>query len=77
MLLVDGAAPQRRLAPVGEGGQRPVKVYDPFAGKEVELYPLKVWSYESKTLGSIKVGLFRSPTSGKLFRAVIRDPTNP
>ncbi|MCE4608131.1 MAG: chromatin protein Cren7 [Caldisphaeraceae archaeon] len=52
----------------------PVKVKDPSTGKEVELQPIKVWTLAPKSRKGVKIGLFKSPESGKFFRA--RVPEN-
>jgi len=51
----------------------PVKVKDPTTGKEVELTPIKVWTLAPKTRKGVKIGLFKSPETGKFFRAKVPD----
>ncbi len=52
-----------------------VKVKDPTTGKEVELEPIKVWELTPKTRKGkgVKIGLFKSPETGKYFRAKVPD----
>lgn len=53
----------------------PVRVRDPHTGEEVELIPIKVWVLAPKSRGrrGVKIGLFRSPKTGKTFRAKVPD----
>ena len=51
----------------------PVKVKDPYTGKDVELVPLKVWVLAPRTRKGVKIGLFKSPETGKFFRAKVPD----
>ncbi|MDP8002911.1 MAG: chromatin protein Cren7 [Caldisphaera sp.] len=51
----------------------PVKVKDPSSGKEVELSPIKVWALAPKSRKGVKIGLFKSPETGKFFRAKVPD----
>jgi len=51
----------------------PVKVRDPTTGKEVELVPIKVWELKPKNRKGVKIGLFKSPETGKYFRAKVPD----
>ncbi|MCE4601974.1 MAG: chromatin protein Cren7 [Desulfurococcales archaeon] len=55
----------------------PVKVKDPTTGKEVKLSPIKVWELSPKTRKGkgkgVKIGLFKSPDTGKYFRAKVPD----
>jgi len=51
----------------------PVKVRDPYTGKEVELVPKKVWELKPKNRKGVKIGLFQSPETGKYFRAKVPD----
>ncbi len=48
-----------------------VKVRDPTTGQEVELEPIKVWPLAPKGRKGVKIGLFKSPTTGKYFRAKV------
>ncbi len=50
-----------------------VKVKDPTTGKEIELVPLKVWQLSPRTRKGVKIGLFKSPETGKYFRAKVPD----
>ncbi len=52
-----------------------VKVRDPTTGEEVELVPIKVWLLAPKSRGrkGVKIGLFKSPKTGKPFRAKVPD----
>ncbi len=50
----------------------PVKVKDPYTGKEVQLVPIKVWVLAPRTRKGVKIGLFKSET-GKFFRAKVPD----
>ncbi|NPA04706.1 MAG: chorismate-binding protein, partial [Crenarchaeota archaeon] len=47
--------------------EKPVKVRDPTTGKEVELVPIKVWVLAPKGRKGVKIGLFKSPETGKYF----------
>ncbi|MEB3845257.1 MAG: chromatin protein Cren7 [Desulfurococcales archaeon] len=53
----------------------PVRVRDPTTGEEVELVPIKVWLLAPKSRGrkGVKIGLFRSPKTGRPFRAKVPD----
>lgn len=51
--------------------KKPVKVKDSTTGKEVELVPEKVWTLAPKGRKGVKIGLFKSPETGKYFRAKI------
>ncbi|MCE4607911.1 MAG: chromatin protein Cren7 [Caldisphaeraceae archaeon] len=48
-----------------------VKVKDPTTGKEVSLAPIKVWTLAPKRGKGVKIGLFKSPETGKYFRAKV------
>ncbi|AMD30944.1 MAG: chromatin protein Cren7 [Acidilobus sp.] len=50
-----------------------VRVKDPTTGKDVELAPIKVWTLAPKTRKGVKIGLFKSPETGKFFRAKVPD----
>ncbi|MEM0453530.1 MAG: chromatin protein Cren7 [Sulfolobales archaeon] len=50
-----------------------IKVKDPTTGKEVSLVPEKVWTLAPKGRKGVKIGLFKSPESGKYFRAKVPD----
>ncbi len=54
-------------------GLKPVKVKDPTTGKEVELAPVKVWVLAPRGRKGVKIGLFKSPDTGKYFRAKVPD----
>ncbi len=60
--------PRRKSA-----GLPPVKVRDPYTGKEVQLVPKKVWELKPKNRKGVKIGLFQSPGTGKYFRAKVPD----
>ncbi|MEM0037684.1 MAG: chromatin protein Cren7 [Zestosphaera sp.] len=51
--------------------KKPVKVKDSTTGKEVELVPEKVWALAPKGRKGVKIGLFKSPETGKYFRAKV------
>lgn len=51
--------------------KKPVKVKDSTTGKEVELVPEKVWNLAPKGRKGVKIGLFKSPETGKYFRAKV------
>ncbi|MET1101880.1 MAG: chromatin protein Cren7 [Pyrodictiaceae archaeon] len=53
--------------------EKPVKVRDPTTNKEVELTPIKVWTLAPKGRKGVKIGLFKSPDTGKYFRAKVPD----
>ncbi len=53
--------------------KKAVKVKDPTTGKEVELVPEKVWTLAPKGRKGVKIGLFKSPETGKYFRAKVPD----
>jgi len=53
--------------------EKPVRVRDPTTGREVELVPVKVWTLAPKGKKGVKIGLFRSPETGKTFRAKVPD----
>jgi len=53
--------------------KKSVKVKDPTTGKEVELVPEKVWSLAPRGRKGVKIGLFKSPETGKYFRAKVPD----
>lgn len=46
-----------------------VKVKDTTTGREVEIAPEKVWPLAPKGRKGVKIGLFKSPETGKYFRA--------
>lgn len=48
-----------------------VKVKDPYTHLEVELAPERVYVIENHMGKKIKIGLFRSPRTGKIFRALL------
>lgn len=50
-----------------------VPVLDKTTGKLVELEPIKVWTLGPKDKVKIKIGLFKSPETGKYFRARVPD----
>ncbi|MCE4613225.1 MAG: chromatin protein Cren7 [Desulfurococcales archaeon] len=50
-----------------------VRVKDPTTGKEVELEPIKVWKLAPRARKGVKIGLFKSPETGKYFRAKVPD----
>lgn len=52
---------------------QPVKVHDPTSGEDVEIVPKKVWELAPKGRKGVKIGLFRSPVTGKYFRAKVPD----
>jgi hypothetical protein len=51
--------------------KKAVKVKDPTTGKEVELVPEKVWTLAPRGRKGVKIGLFKSPETGKYFRAKV------
>ncbi|MEM2021989.1 MAG: chromatin protein Cren7 [Zestosphaera sp.] len=51
--------------------KKTVKVKDSTTGKEVELVPEKVWTLAPKGRKGVKIGLFKSPETGKYFRAKV------
>jgi hypothetical protein len=51
----------------------PVKVRDPTTGEEIEIAPIKVWELAPKSRKGVKIGLFKSPKTGKFFRAKVPD----
>jgi len=53
--------------------EKAVRVRDPTTGKEVELVPIKVWVLAPKGRKGVKIGLFKSPETGKYFRAKVPD----
>ncbi len=53
--------------------KKTVKVKDPTTGKEVELVPEKVWTLAPRGRKGVKIGLFKSPETGKYFRAKVPD----
>ena len=53
--------------------KKSVKVKDPTTGKEVELVPEKVWTLAPRGRKGVKIGLFKSPETGKYFRAKVPD----
>ena len=48
-----------------------VKVRDPTTGKEVTLAPIKVWTLSPRGRKGVKIGLFKSPDTGRFFRAKV------
>ncbi len=48
-----------------------VKVRDPTSGQELEIEPIKVWKLAPKPRKGVKIGLFKSPITGKYFRAKV------
>lgn len=52
---------------------KPVKVVDKTTGKELELVPIKVWTVGPKGRRAVKLGLFKSPETGRYFRAKVPD----
>ena len=53
--------------------KKTVKVKDPTTGKEVNLVPEKVWTLAPRGRKGVKIGLFKSPETGKYFRAKVPD----
>ena len=53
--------------------EKPVKVLDKTTGKEVELVPVKVWVLAPPGRKGVKIGLFKSPETGRYFRAKVPD----
>ena len=53
--------------------KKTVKVKDPTTGKEVVLVPEKVWTLAPRGRKGVKIGLFKSPETGKYFRAKVPD----
>ncbi len=53
--------------------KKTVKVKDPTTGKEVDLVPEKVWTLAPRGRKGVKIGLFKSPETGKYFRAKVPD----
>ncbi len=53
--------------------KKTVKVKDPTTGKELELVPEKVWTLAPRGRKGVKIGLFKSPETGKYFRAKVPD----
>ena len=53
--------------------EQPVKVRDPTTGNEVELVPIKVWVLAPRGRKGVKIGLFKSPETGKYFRVKVPD----
>ncbi len=51
--------------------KKSVKVKDPTTGKEVQLVPEKVWTLAPRGRKGVKIGLFKSPETGKYFRAKV------
>ncbi|PUA33230.1 MAG: chorismate-binding protein [Zestosphaera tikiterensis] len=51
--------------------KKKVTVKDPTTGKDVELVPEKVWTLAPKGRKGVKIGLFKSPETGKYFRAKV------
>ena len=52
---------------------QPVRVRDTTAGVEAELVPIKVWVLGPRGGKGVKIGLFKSPKTGKYFRAKVPD----
>ncbi|AEM39777.1 hypothetical protein Pyrfu_1924 [Pyrolobus fumarii 1A] len=52
---------------------KPVRVRDSSTGEEVELVPIKVWVLAPRGRKGVKIGLFKSPKTGKYFRAKVPD----
>ena len=50
-----------------------VKVYDRTSDQILELSPKKVWILKGRNSSGIKIGLFKSPITGKYFRARLPD----
>ncbi|MEM0026783.1 MAG: chromatin protein Cren7 [Ignisphaera sp.] len=50
-----------------------VKVKDPTSHLEVILIPEKVYVIRNHTGKIIKIGLFKSPKTGQIFRALLPD----
>jgi len=53
--------------------RKKVAVIDKTTGKMVELEPIKVWVLGPKDRVKIKIGMFKSPETGKYFRARVPD----
>lgn len=56
-----------------KSGRRKVLVLDKTTGKLVDLEPIRVWSLGPRGKVKIKIGLFKSPETGKYFRARVPD----
>ena len=54
-------------------GKTPVKVHDPTSGQTLELTPLRVWKLAPAARRGVKIALFRSPVTGRYFRAKVPD----
>ena len=52
---------------------QPVRVRDSTTGEEVELVPIKVWVLAPRGRKGVKIGLFKSPKTGRYFRARVPD----
>ncbi|MEZ0289526.1 MAG: chromatin protein Cren7 [Sulfolobales archaeon] len=52
---------------------KPIKIIDRTTGKEIEIAPIKVWSVGPKGRKAVKLGLFKSPETGRYFRAKVPD----
>jgi len=50
-----------------------VRVRDPTTGKDIEVVPIKVWPLAPRGRKGVKIGLFKSPDTGKYFRAKVPD----
>ncbi len=50
-----------------------VKIRDTTTGKEVKLVPEKMWVLAPRGRKGVKIGLFKSPETGKYFRAKLPD----
>ena len=51
--------------------EKPVSVRDPTTGKEIDIVPIKVWLLSPRGGKGVKIGLFKSPETGKYFRAKV------
>jgi len=48
-----------------------VRLRDPTSGQEIEVEPEKTWKLAPKGRKGVKIGLFKSPITGKYFRAKV------
>jgi len=53
--------------------EKPVKVRDPTTGREEELVPIRVWVLAPRGRKGVKIGLFKSPVTGRYFRTRVPD----
>lgn len=56
-----------------ERTRRKVQVLDKTTGKVVDLEPIKAWVLGPRDKVKIKIGIFKSPETGKYFRARLPD----